>query len=239
MPLMKNDKIILIIGVVVIIVAAVGIAVYTSVDSDDLDILEEPEYMTYDVSWTKNTKTMDFTGLAQKSYNDPFSVDSPTYSILTRVEVNVIWTDDISYGLLIKRGLDTLTAEISYNGDSQKKSSKGSGNMSYDFPINDMPTLDSIEASDYNDALETVRAMFLGEDKATFDTKINVDTGERIWRLFKFIRDKGNKFEIQITYHYYTFDLEEIEEDEEPLTINYDGAVGEFYQTLSYGRGMI
>lgn len=239
MPLKKNDKIILIVGVVIIIAAAIGIALYTSVDSDDLEIPEEPENKTFEVSWTKNSKTMGFTGTAAKSYNDPFSVDSPIYSVLTKIDINVVWNDDSTYGLLIKRGLDTLTAEITYNGESQRKSSKGSGNMSYDFSINDMPNLDSIESTNFNDALETVRAMFSGENKATFDTTINVDTGERIWRLFKFIRDKGNKFELQITYHYYTFDIEELEEEEPPPTSSYNGACGEFYKNLGYGRGMI
>ena len=64
MPLKKNDKIILIVGVVIIIAAAIGIALYTSVDSDDLEIPEEPENKTFEVSWTKNSKTMGFTGTA-------------------------------------------------------------------------------------------------------------------------------------------------------------------------------
>jgi hypothetical protein len=238
MPLKKNDKIILIVGVVIIIAAAIGIAAYTSIDSDDLEIPEETENKDFKVSWIKNTETMEFTGTAAKSYNDPFSVDSPMYTVLTQVEINVVWNDDNTYGLLIKRGLDTLTAEIKYNGESQKKSSRGSGDMYYDFSINDMPNLESIESTNYNDALETVRAMFSGENKATFDTTINVDTGERIWRIFNFLRDRGNKFNLEITYHFYTFDIEELEE-EEPPTTSYNGACGEFYKNLGYGRGMI
>ena len=48
MNLKKNDKLILIIGVVILIIAGIGIAIYTSPDTNEIKAGNtEPEYISY------------------------------------------------------------------------------------------------------------------------------------------------------------------------------------------------
>jgi len=72
------------------------------------------------------------------------------------------------------------------------------------FEINSVPALDQVTAIDIDEATGTVIGEFSGKDTASFDTKITIKTGEKLRRPLKFLMDKGNDFEIKITYTYYS-----------------------------------
>jgi hypothetical protein len=252
MDLKKNDKLILVVGVVILVIAAVGVAVYTSPDTEEIKAGNtEPEYKTYYYSWSRNsgeTTIGDSLYAGRNSpYSDSFSIISPTGSILSSVEVIINWEDDNTHGLLIRRGEDTLTSEIGLHGrESDTASSTGSGNLTFDFKVNDIPSSDSILAENIPDAENIIDGMFSGENSASFDIEVSVETGERILRLLRYLRDTGNDFELKAKYYYYLYILEESEEnneEDEANTTGLDGdfntALGEFYKNLCYGRGMI
>ena len=70
-----------------------------------------------------------------------------------------------------------------------------------------------------------------------------------MFRLLKFLKDKGNDFELTATYTYYTCTLQELDLPTEDVDggddtkttgdTGFDHNVGEFYVNLGYGRGMI
>jgi len=253
MNLKKNDKLILIVGVVILIVAAIAIAFYTSADVDDIDIFTESDKKTFDITWDEKTTDMStIHGVAEKSYSESEYISAPDGSILTKVEFQLTWEDDYTTGILINKGEDTLTAKIGKPGaDPEKKSSTKQGNMTFSFNVNDRPSDNYVEAEDADEAKEIVDEWFPNENKASFDVTVNVQTGERFGlRLLKNIRrlqDKGDDFDLKITYTYYVFNIEEPEDagdddDDVPpsgLGGDYNGACGEFYKNLCYGRGMI
>ena len=219
MNLKKNDKLILIVGVVILIVAAIGIAFYTSADTDDIDLYVEPEETTFDVTWKEVTMEKPIiNGVAKKEYSESETISAPTWSVLTNVEFRLDWEDDYTYGLLFTKGEDTLTAEIAKQGSEPRMiESTGSGNMTFSFNVNDRPSDDYVEAEDANKAKEIVDEWFLNENEASFDVKVNVQTGEKFgFRILKSIHrlmDKGNNFDLKVTYTYYVFNIEEPEED--------------------------
>ena len=252
MDLKKNDKLILVVGVVILVVAAVGVAVYTSPDTEDIKAGDtEAEYKSYYYSWSINSgeTTIGDSLYAGKNspYSDSFTITSPSGSILTSVEVHINWEDDNTYGLLIKKGEDTLTSDIGLQGrESTIESSKGSGNLTFNYKLNDIPSSDYVLAEDMTDAESIIDGMFSGENAASFNAEISVETGERLWRPLNFLRDKGNEFELKAKYTYYIYMVEEPEEnnvDDEDINTGYDGgyntSLGEFYKNLCYGRGMI
>jgi hypothetical protein len=252
MDLKKNDKLILVVGVIILVIAAVGVAVYTSPDTEEIKAGNtEPEYKTYYYSWSKNSGETtigdDLYAGKNSPYSDSFTITTPTGSILTTVEAIVNWEDDNTYGLLIKKGEDTLTTDIGLQGkESDSESSKGSGNLTFNFNLNDIPSSDMVMAEDIPDAENIIDGIFSGENSASFDIEVSVETGERIWRPLKFLRDKGNDFELKAKYMYYVYMIEESEEneieDEDNTSGNdneYNTALGEFYKNLCYGRGMI
>lgn len=252
MNLKKNDKIILIVGVVILVVAGIGIALYTSpIDEEPVGEVDLNN-MTYTYTWVQKTgeRIIGEALFSGKSapYEDSVSIQENSGSVITHVEFQLNWEDDITYGLLIKKGLDTLTADITYKTETETETSTGSGNHSFVFTVNERPKDGTLEVISLEDAKDQIESEISGKNSASFDVAVNVETGERMYRIFKFLKDKGNDFELTVTYTYYTYALQESEPpedgtgDDTKTTGNQDGFdhnVGEFYVKLGSGRGMI
>ena len=56
---------------------------------------------------------------------------------------------------------------------------------------------------------ELIRETFNNLNHSYLHVKIDIDTGERIWRLLRFLRDNGNSFEMNYEYTYYEYSIEE------------------------------
>jgi hypothetical protein len=252
MNLKKNDKLILIVGVVILIVAAIGIAFYTSADVDDVDIFTESDKKIFDITWNEVTTDKPvINGVAKKSYSESEPISAPDGSILTKVEFQLTWEDDYTSGFLLNKGEDTLTAKIGKSGaEPEMKTSIKEGTITFPFNVNDRPSDYYVEAENANEAKKIVDESFPNENEASFDVTVDVQTGEklrpRLIKILRYFQDKGNSFDLNITYTYYVFNIEGPEEDENgdddvpPTGLDgYDGACGEFYKNLCYGRGMI
>jgi len=239
--LRKSDKMIAIVGVIILIVAGVGIALYTSAPETDSTVASE-EMLYYPV-FTAEYGEMTINEYAGKTYSDTISIDGlPSGCVLTNVDFQITWQDDKTVGLILKRGYDTLTADISYMDETKTHASTESGNETLSFSINSVPSVDYIEAEDEVEAAELLYQMVSGKSEATFDISVIVKTGEKLRRPLKYLGDKGNGFEIKITYNYYRVDLEAEENDDDYVEEEYvdeSGAVGEFYRNLCYGRSVI
>jgi hypothetical protein len=248
MYLKKNDKIILLVGVVIIIIAGVGIAMYNVEDADDSNIGEDDLFDTYSYYWDDQTMEKSifnekFVGKSE-IFEDSFTIQAPANSILTRVELTLSWMDDVTYRGLLSKGHDTLTMELSYNSKMEEGSFTYEGNESYYFNINSMPDTDIVKAESQGDAEDIIEGIFSGQNTATFDIKINVQTGEKFWRILKRMQDKGNDFDLTASYTYYTYALEMENNDDDDMKEtgdddSFNHKIGEFYINLGYGRGMI
>ncbi|UCD14165.1 MAG: hypothetical protein JSW60_01750 [Thermoplasmatales archaeon] len=212
--LKKNDKLIIIIAVVIIIIAGIGIAAYKPPEEE----IETPEtgVNMYTVGWEKKTSSFAISEFASK--NTPFSesyvITAPTGSILTNVDFEIAWHDDKTIGIFLKRGLDTLTADIVMDGETKTHESRGEGNETLSFSINDIPYDDTIEADDRSDAEQKIYNMSNGQHTKTYEITVTVKTGEPLRRPLKYLRDNGNDFEIKVTYDYYHVSLIEEETKE-------------------------
>lgn len=246
MNLKKSDKLIAIVGVVILIVAAIGIVLYTSTDTDDNDIV--PEGDVFYVTWTEDTGEMlPINGYVGKSgvYSEPFTITGvPAGSILTGVNVQLTWEDDNTHRGILSKGIDTLMAEICLTGgEAQPDVTQGRGNNTLPFTINDRPYDETIDAEDLSEADQIVYDMTQGKNDASFDVTITVQTGEKLRRPLQFLKDKGNDFELKVTYTYYTPTVEqEVSEDED----NDDDDItessfpySEFYKNIGCGRSAI
>ncbi len=232
MNLRKSDKIIAIVGVIILIVAGIGIALYTY--EPEAETIAEPDEMLYYPVFTAEYGEMIIKEIAENKYSDTVSITGLSPGcVLTSVDFEISWQDDNTIGLIdkLKRGKDTLTADFTYMGEKKTHSSKGSGSQTITFDINDVPSVDSIEANDETEARELLYEMLSGKNEASFDISVTVDTGEPIWRPLKRMRDKGDDFEIKVTYNYCYVDIEP-EEPEEP-----DEPIGESYKGMGYGLG--
>jgi len=218
MNLSRSDKIIAIVGVVILIIAAVGIIYYYSTYEEPEEVVTAPEIMSYDVTWAKGTGDIlvgeSLYAGRKETYNEliPVTVTDKPFSILTEVKFHLHWQDDELAGLIIKRFKDTLTISVTptMGGETQGGSSKHFGNHDFTFEVFGIPTDVTIEAEDPFDADEKVRLMYTDQDSADFDVTVDVKPGEKIRRPLKYLMDKGDTFYLNASYTYYYPMIEEV-----------------------------
>jgi len=208
MALKKNDKIIAIAGVLILIIAAVSIVVlYSPVKEVKKTTSEEKIFY---VTWEEKTGETSISGHVGKkaSYAEPITVTVPStdlVGVLTHVKIQLVWKDDVTYRGILSKGKDTLTAFICPTGNEpgEPDVTFGEGNSSFEFGINSVPTLDQVTATDIDVANSKIQGNFSGKDTASFDTKITIKYGEKIWRPLKYLKEKGDNFELKVIYTYY------------------------------------
>jgi len=252
MNLKKNDKIILVVGVVILLVAGAGIALYTAPGSDDDNVGEASQKTDYMSSWIRKTGVVSLDDVLEASKSEDFTktiaINPSSQCVLTNVEFKLDWMDDRTFGLFKNKGLDTLTFEVSRNGNTQSESSTGEGNHTFSFNINAKPIEETIEAESESDAEDWFLSQIAGENSETFEVTVSVDIGEPWFRFIKAFRDKGNEFDLSVEYTYYTLEIgmtDDNDDDTKPSGGNDDDVitnnhyVGEFYINLGFGRSMI
>lgn len=181
-----------------------------------LESINESQYKTYEYVWQQKTgksvlgKHL-FVG-KKTPYDQSFTLISKPNSVLTHIEIQLNWTDDSKYGLLFKKGLDILSAEITLNGLTIDRESEGSGNFTFKFNVSNRPENGTITAESKSDAEEIIDEMIEGKNKADFDVLVTIETGERIWRLLKYLQDTGNEFEMRVSYIYYEYEIHEVDD---------------------------
>lgn len=249
MNLKKSDKIIALVGVVVLVVAAVGIVLYTS-GGNEVVKKPEKEEKQYIVEWIEEPgQIADITSFVSKKepLTDQFVIETESGSVITDVYVQVIWEDDIvTKFALFRKGEDTLTATVTPSGgESKTHSEKGSGNETLSFSIYSKPHEETIEdVESISDAESIILEKYDGMNSVSFDYEVKVDVGEKLLsfrplKLINYLRDKGNDFIFKITYTYYHPSIQEYGtsspgDEEGSNQENYDYMGTQTYHTMAY-----
>jgi len=132
------------------------------------------------------------------------------------ITFNLSWTDD-RMTFLKRMGLDSLTLEVSMpdgmNSFSETKTSApktGFGTISHTIFNEIKPPEGPIKAENTKDAQTKLQASPFYDDSWTDkDIKINISVQIGEIRFLKKLRDKGNDFELKISYQYYDGVLKE------------------------------
>jgi hypothetical protein len=218
MSLKKSDKIIAVVGVIILICAGIGILLYAAeVDENE----GKPPV-------TEKTKTFDIT--YQESPPMAAIPDNTAYSIKPRllnsrikpyvgniiitqknlksVEFFVNWNDNIKglFGRIGNIGADTLTVSIkdSEGNAIVTKSNRGSLRVNETLEIGSLISLDPIEAEDKLEAYDILEERYVDYEE-TYKITISLKTG--FWGKFREIL-KTDTFRLEVTYTYYEYDLE-------------------------------
>jgi hypothetical protein len=215
MSLKKNDKIVIIVAVIILVFAGVGVAMYQSpqTTSNISSIIIEK---SYDVSWTlRNGSVSTISEFAGKKSPYQGTISIPEGNVKS-ITFNLSWTDD--HMTFMKRmGLDSLTLEVTMpNGTDYftetNTSAKitGEGTISHTIVNGIIPPKTPIKADNEQDAQTKLKDKSYNDDSWTekeITINVSVQIGEI--RILKKMRDKGNDFELQITYQYYDGVLKE------------------------------
>jgi hypothetical protein len=219
MALKKNDKIIIAIGIVIIIVAAALIAVYAPPKDEEAEEILEEGLKTYELDWnirSGSLSTMSEYAGKRAAYEGTFKINKGN---LKSIVCNLSWVDDKTF--LGRLGRDTLTLEITtpdektFTESAQTAAVTKEGNIEITISVGNTPSSVPIEAEDLSDAQDMLNEEPYYKDKwvnEDFDVMVSVKVGEILGNLRP--RDRGNSFELKITYEYYDADLIEEETKE-------------------------
>jgi len=216
---MKNaDKLIVILGAVILVAAAVGIYLYKPQPGEGGE--EKEIEKIFSVEWTEGVGYAQPDNPDMQAKDKIIGKDEPYYANVTISQYNLKsvkfilrWEDNRIHGLFKKnKGLDKLTFEVtSPDGTTETRESEGNGTLEIVFDnINPIPSVSEIKANDTNEALKKLQDYYndrwAGE---SFKIKVSVKVGESILRPLKRLFDKGNNFTIEVIYTYYEPTLEE------------------------------
>jgi hypothetical protein len=207
--LKKNDKIIVIVAVVILIIAGVGIAMYQSPKTSSVLPSTITSENNYDVIWTIRNGTLntisDFAG-KKSQYQTTIQIPAGNLKSIT---FNLSWTDD-HMTFMKRRGLDRFTLEVTTPDNrtfidiNTSAPITGEGTITQTVSTGIIPPVSPIKADDETNAQTKLK------DKPYYDNswtnkniKINVSVKIGEIRILKKIRDKGNNFDLKITYQYY------------------------------------
>ena len=203
----KNDKIVVLLSVVVIVIAAIGIFTWSDTTPDEESFYPETEH-TYKVTWNDETVTLS----PIKGYTTDGKTTTESITIsqdnLMSVTFSLSWKDDKPG--LVGLKTDKLTLEVvPPQGESQKESKQEKvGNITKTFNLNTKPSIDEITAKSESEALDKLREYTEDTGKGEWKAEITVNVGKFL--LSKGL-DKGNDWELTVTYTYYK--LSSIDED--------------------------
>ena len=214
--LKKNDKIVIIVAVLILVIAGVAIAMYQSpTTTSDLNSLI-PMEKNYEIIWTEQNGSLStITGFAGKKSPYQGTVMIPEKNVKS-ITFYLSWIDD-RMTFMKRRGLDSLTLEVTmpdgiyyFTETSTSAPITGEGTISHTIFNNIIPPETPIEAENENDAQAKLEeAPYIDDSWTNKDIGINVSVDIGEIRLLKQLRDKGNDFELKITYQYYDGALKE------------------------------
>lgn len=213
--LKKNDKIIIIVAVVILVIAGVGVAMYQSPKTTPILPTELLGEKSYEVNWTvRNGSLSSISEFAGKKspYEGTVMISEGNIKSIT---FNLSWTDD-RMTILKRMGLDTLTLEVTtpdgITSTQSATSARITGKGSIALTINKgiIPPESPIKAVDEQEAYAKLKQQPYYDDSWT-DKDIVIVVSVKIGeiRLLKQLRDKGNSFDLMITYDYYEAVLSE------------------------------
>ena len=208
--LKRNDKIIIIVAVVILVFAGVAIAMYQSPEPQEFNYNTTSNESTFMINWTvENGSAETLSDFASKKtvYDYSFQISDANVKSIT---FNLSWTDD-RMTFLKRMGLDRFTLDVAMpdgRTDSAVGTSaagSGEGTISLSLSSDIIPPKE-VKAIDKDEAIAKLQSASLYTDQEKWtnkDIKVNISVKIGEIRLLKQIRDKGNDFELKITYEYY------------------------------------
>ena len=226
MSLKKSDKIIAIVGVIILIIAGIGIVLYSSSEEENgIPTIKTEDEMMYDVTFTISapmTAVPDNTAysIKPKLLNTKPYVGEVTISQknLQSVKFYLTYTDNVK-GFLMGRlfkgiGADTLTVTIKDSEDNSIISNTGKGSLTVNETIefSSLISLEPIEAMDITAAKSELEKRFI-DNEESYKITVSLKTG--LWGKFRELL-KTDSFNLEISYTYYEYELVLENQDNNP-----------------------
>jgi len=204
MSLKKSDKIIALIGVLIIVVAGIAIVYFAINQNEPKEPIKEVEKPIFNVMYELKSKTVN-------PDNTVFNVDDKlilkdvTYNGIVQIKGDNIVSVDFSVDFPDKNPLfikDTLYISIKDSNGKEvgKGTLTGKDNVTIPVKIGEMISTESIEANTTEEAQQILENRYV-----PIDEKYSIE----IYEVQKPIRLGKDSFTLKITEHYYEYYVEE------------------------------
>lgn len=251
MNLKKSDKMIAIAGVVILIIAAIGIIMYSSNEPENEAPNKTEQQYPFTVNFVTNEEEeLSSTGMKIK---EPLlkrlsgdgsieqTVEITSYN-LKSIKFSIEYTDTIMKGKILKFlsfiGPDTITMTVfdEYDTKIDSKSIRGSGNANITTPDNLPVTIGIIQAKDEADAWQKLDENLSMDDMMeTYKIKVTIDQKETLLfrplaRLLELL--VKDTFNLRVTREYYVYDI--VPPEEPPGEPPAEANIGQYYSPLTW-----
>jgi hypothetical protein len=223
MTLKKNDKLIAIIGVIILIVAGIGIVLYAGYDTEnDVPKTEEKPNKTFEINYMEESHSIDPDDtdysirprlFGQASYIGNIVLEEQN---LKSLDVTVEYEDTLCgflFGTILNNiGADTITIIVSKDGEEVARDSitgKGTSEL-HKISIGSIIPMLTIEAEDMEEAIEILEGQYI-DYNIKFEIEIMLRTG--LWKKFREILGKDT-FNLDVNYTKYVYDIINLEDDD-------------------------
>jgi len=226
MKLKKNDQYIIIAAVAIIIIAGVGIAMYSppEVEEITIDDSSDSDYSVFEIQSTVKEGTIaEETFEIKNSLFSKWGSGSATINLgaidnIKDVEIKIDYTDNIKLWIFFNDKFYATVTDPS--GDMNEDCSiQGAGNYTISYTgINSKISVPTIEAESRADAMDILKSRYNsnwknGEFVVDASLKVSGYFGFRI--LEKLIKDH---FTVSVSYTYYDYELVEQIDDDDDMT---------------------
>ena len=217
MNLKKSDKIIALVAVVILIIAAIGVILYTDIEPEVK--LPVKEVFLYNVTVESNPGSLrldntDYSMTNKKPYTGTFEVTSDN---LESIDIYIEYEDnDRGFLKIFKNSRkNTITVTVYDEAENEVISTKiiGMGNETLIISGSNALDIGQIIAKDMNDAREKLDENLSNTGLTQkYTIEVTVKYGEL--RILKKFLEKlsGDSFTIEITANHYDYQLEEVED---------------------------
>lgn len=246
MTLKKSDKLIAVIGVIILIVAAIGIVLYAGNDNEKgapiIDILKPIK--TYEVNYTEVTLPIDPDNtdysikpklIKQGIYEGNIVLEEQNLkSINIMIEYHDNFCGFIFNKILRPIGADTLTITVYEDGEEiAKEKIKGDGIVELpSISIGSIIPVLTVDAKDMDEAITKLEEQYI-DYNISYNIQITLKTG--LWKMFRELLGKDN-FDLKVNYTQFVYDIidpEDDDSDNNPPTGGYEDGT-QTWATMSY-----
>jgi len=207
--LKRNDKIIILVAVIIIVIAGVGIAMYNQPATVSTPPTTPPSSQSFNVSWVERNVSLDtITGSAGKKAPYTGGIEISQGNIIS-VTFNLSWVDDHTT-FFRRMGLDRMTLTVTtVDGDVIQESNTSApitkaGTDTITLESHIIPPAGPIKADDSTAAQAQLMKKPYYDD-SWMNRNMSFTVSDRIGekRIIPRLLDKGNSFTLEISYQYY------------------------------------
>ncbi|MCD6513085.1 MAG: hypothetical protein J7K61_05745 [Thermoplasmata archaeon] len=189
----RNDKLVALAGIVVLIIALIGVAYHEQTYSPEEKAVESGMH-SYRIEWVEKSEHIVDNGyVGRDGWSGNYTIDVGDNNIIGCAEISIEWTDNLNFhGFIFPwNWSDLIEAKASIDEFGFSKTASGYSKITMEAE-HGVPDDKIVKAKNESEALKSVK----GVNRIVCNLDLTIKPKPIIF-------DRGNDFTVTINYHYY------------------------------------